>query len=48
MKRVDAKNNPELVGIVISGMPRLPQAPVVSAYVWGPAPSLPDEGEKKS
>jgi hypothetical protein len=47
MKRSDLKNTPELVGIVISGMPRLPQPSVFTAYVWGPAPAVAEESETK-
>jgi hypothetical protein len=47
MKRSDLKSTQELVGIVISGMPRLPQPSVFSAYVWGPAPAPSEESETK-
>jgi hypothetical protein len=47
MKRSDLKNTPELVGIVISGMPRLPQPSVFTAYVWGPAPAVAEDSETK-
>jgi hypothetical protein len=47
MKRSDLKNPQELVGIVISGMPRVPQPPVFTAYVWGPAPAIAEESETK-
>lgn len=47
MKRNDPKATQELVGIVISGMPRLPQPSVFTAYVWGPAPSIAEEPEPK-
>jgi hypothetical protein len=47
MKRSDLKNSQELVGIVISGMPRLPQPSVFTAYVWGPAPTVAEEKDTK-
>ena len=47
MKRSESKNTQELVGIVISGMPRLPQPSVFTAYVWAPAPALTEDTEKK-
>jgi hypothetical protein len=33
----------EPIGIVISRGTHLEQAPTVYAYVWGPAPELPEE-----
>lgn len=47
MKRSDLKNSQELVGIVISGMPRVPQPSVFTAYVWAPAPALPEDQDNK-
>lgn len=47
MKRSDRSNPQELVGIVISGMPRVPQPSVFTAYVWGPAPATTDDSEIK-
>ena len=47
MKRSDLNNTQELVGIVISGMPRSPQPSVFTAYVWGPAPAVPEDAEAK-
>jgi hypothetical protein len=46
MKSKDTKRSQEPVGIVISGMPRVPQQTVFSAYVWGPAPA--DETDPKT
>jgi hypothetical protein len=48
MKASDPKATQELVGIVISGMPRPPQTTVFSAYVWGPAPTSPSDNEPKA
>lgn len=47
MKRSDLKDTQELVGIVISGVPRLPQPSVFTAYVWGPAPAVAEDSETK-
>jgi hypothetical protein len=47
MKRSDLTSTQELIGIVISGMPRLPQPSVFTAYVWGPAPAIAEEPEAK-
>src|SRR5688500_3288933 len=47
MKRSDLKNTQELVGIVISGMPRVPQPSVFTAYIWGPAPTVAEDAETK-
>ena len=47
MTRSDPKNNQELVGIVISGMPRVPQPSVFTAYVWAPAPVIPEDPDGK-
>jgi hypothetical protein len=39
----------EPMGIVISRGSRREQVPVVSAYVWGPAPDMPNEsGDPKA
>jgi hypothetical protein len=48
MKGTDAKSTPELVGIVISGMPRTQQPTVFAAYVWAPAPAPAEEEPKAS
>lgn len=48
MKGTDPKATQELVGIVISGMPPAPQTTVFSAYVWGPAPSRPEDNAPKA
>jgi hypothetical protein len=48
MKRKEVKQSQDLVGIVISGMPREEQPSVFSAYVWGPAPAMPEEPEQKA
>jgi hypothetical protein len=47
MKRSDLKNTQELVGIVISGVPRVPQPSVFTAYIWGPAPTVAEDAETK-
>lgn len=48
MKGKETKHPQELVGIVISGMPRTEPPSVFSAYVWGPAPAVPEEPEPKT
>ena len=47
MKRSNLENPQELVGIVISGMPRVPQTSVFTAYVWAAAPPIPEDADKK-
>jgi len=47
MKGTDPKAPQELVGIVISGMPRTQKPPIFSAYVWAP-PNTSDESETKA
>ena len=39
MKGTEPKGTQELIGIVISGMPRTEKPTVFSAYVWAPAPT---------
>jgi hypothetical protein len=48
MKRTELKVPQEPLGIVITGLPRPPQSTVFSAYVWGPAPTTPDEKAPKT
>jgi hypothetical protein len=43
MKAKESKSHDEPMGIVISGMPGTPAAPVFAAYVWGPAPTAEEE-----
>lgn len=45
MKASDPKRSREPIGIVISGLPSAPSAPVFTAYVWGPAPPNAEEPE---
>lgn len=48
MKTKETKHPQELVGIVISGMPRVEPPSVFSAYVWAPAPAIPEPVEPKT
>jgi hypothetical protein len=48
MKGSDLKGTQELVGIVISGMPRTEMPTVFSAYVWAAAPIKSGENEPKA
>jgi hypothetical protein len=48
MKGTEPKGTPELIGIVISGMPRTQKPTVFSAYVWAPAPNTSDDSETKA
>jgi len=48
MKGTEPKAPQELVGIVISGMPRTQKPPLFSAYVWAPAPNTSDENDPKA
>lgn len=43
MKGKKTKVSKEPIGIVIAGTPTPPMATVFSAYVWGPAPSTPED-----
>jgi hypothetical protein len=42
------KNAQEPVGIVISGMQRVPQPTVFSAYEWSPAPASSEDMKPKA
>ena len=48
MKGTEPKGTQELVGIVISGMPRTEKPTVFSAYIWGPAPLESADNEPKA
>jgi hypothetical protein len=48
MKGTDSKAPQEPVGIVISGLPHVPQTTVFTAYVWGPAPKSTDDSGTKA
>ena len=48
MKGSDLKGTQELIGIVISGMPRTEMPTVFSAYVWAPAPTKSGDNEPKA
>ena len=48
MKGKKTKVSNEPIGIVIAGTPNPPIATVVSAYVWGPAPTAADEDTSAS
>ena len=43
MKGKKTKVSKEPIGIVIAGTPTPPMVTVFSAYVWGPAPSAPED-----
>jgi hypothetical protein len=48
MKGPAPKSSQELVGIVISGMQKPQEATVFAAYVWGPAPTVPEDVSPKA
>lgn len=48
MKGKKAKVSKEPIGIVIAGTPTPPMSTVFSAYVWGPAPSTPEDESRAS
>jgi hypothetical protein len=48
MKGTEPNGTQELVGIVISGMPRTEKPSVFSAFVWAPAPTKSGDNEPKA
>jgi hypothetical protein len=48
MKGSEPKGTQELIGIVISGMPRTEKPSVFSAYIWAPAPIKSEDTEPQA